>query len=393
MNTLSLVVVLTVVLVEAGVCAIFMCQVRIQQAKLKQALDASQTQIKDSQAQMAMLRTVVDSAPVAIVLTQDPGRVLYSNEAARQLFFEGKPLEGQDFLQLLIQAPAPLRDAVASDEDALFSVEEGGDTENYHLSKRQSVLASAKCVLLTVNNLTQQLRRQDLAVWKNLVRVISHELNNSLAPMGSLSHSARALVKDACAGTSRLDLVTLERIFDTIDDRVMHLSCFVAGYASLARLPLPRPAWHELSELAERVRHWEPSLRMPERVVGRGWYDPGQIEQVLLNLLRNAQEAGGAREEIEVNLEHNPNFGTMLSVADRGCGMTDEVAKSAVVPFFSTKENGTGLGLALCREIVEGHRGRLRLESREGAGTKVSIWLPDPDRPIVSRAKLTLSRT
>jgi signal transduction histidine kinase len=105
------------------------------------------------------------------------------------------------------------------------------------------------------------------------------------------------------------------------------------------------------------------------------------MEQVMLNLFRNAEEAGSPPEAIELGVEEAKGGGFDLVVSDRGSGMTDEVLRQALLPFYSTKERGTGLGLALCREIVEAHGGELRIQRREGGGLTVSCWLPGPEIP------------
>jgi signal transduction histidine kinase len=124
------------------------------------------------------------------------------------------------------------------------------------------------------------------------------------------------------------------------------------------------------------------------------WFDAGQIQQTLINLLKNAAEAGSADVPTELEVEMSADGAATITVADRGTGMTDEVLRSALVPFFSTKEKGTGLGLALCREIVEAHRGKLRLSRRQGGGLEVTCWLPGKatvDKPPRT-GRLTLTR-
>jgi signal transduction histidine kinase len=103
--------------------------------------------------------------------------------------------------------------------------------------------------------------------------------------------------------------------------------------------------------------------------------DAAQMQQVLINLVKNAHESGSAPEEVTVVIWRSAD-GTVLRVVDRGRGMADEVTRQALLPFYSTKPGGTGLGLALCNEIVEAHGGKLRLQAREGGGTVVTAWLP-----------------
>ena len=103
--------------------------------------------------------------------------------------------------------------------------------------------------------------------------------------------------------------------------------------------------------------------------------DASQMEQVLINLLKNAAESGSPPDEIVVSVREH-GAGVMLEVGDRGTGFAEEALRDALLPFFSTKESGTGLGLTLCREIIEAHGGRLSLANRSGGGALVTLWLP-----------------
>jgi two-component system nitrogen regulation sensor histidine kinase NtrY len=121
-----------------------------------------------------------------------------------------------------------------------------------------------------------------------------------------------------------------------------------------------------------------------------GFFDPAQIQQVVINLVKNAHEAGGAVSATELQIEAPAEGGIRFTVLDAGAGMSDEVMASALLPFFTTQPKGSGLGLALCREIVELHRGHLRLARRPTGGMAISFWLPD--RTGSSAAALAQSR-
>ena len=123
------------------------------------------------------------------------------------------------------------------------------------------------------------------------------------------------------------------------------------------------------------------------------YFDRSQLEQVMINLLKNAQEAGGPLESIALSTTVASNGVTRFVVSDRGLGMSAQVLENAMLPFYSTKERGTGLGLALCREIVEAHGGSIRVENRPEGGVSVTCELPGHEPPPKSAAaKLTLSR-
>jgi nitrogen fixation/metabolism regulation signal transduction histidine kinase len=324
-----------------------------------------------------LLDTVIQTTPLVMVLTNTSGRIVYSNVAARQLFLGGRKLEGLDFPALVAESPAPLREAMTAAGDTLFTMEVAGEPQVYHLSQRGFLLNAQSHRLVLLKQLTRELAAQEVAVWKKVIRVIAHELNNSLAPISSLVHSGRLLAR------GMPDPAQLERVFTTIGERTAHLSSFIDGYARFAKLPRPRPApvsWGDFLGRLEGTTCFEIKEPLPAT---QATFDPSQLEQVMINLLKNAAESGSAADEIAVCVreshEAGQGGGFTIEVADRGSGLTDNVLRDALLPFYSTKPTGTGLGLTLCREIVEAHGGRLSIANRPGGGALVSVWLPSTD--------------
>ncbi len=322
-----------------------------------------------------MLDTVIQSTPLALVLTNIADHVLYSNASARQLFGEGRKLEGLKFSAFLEAAPEPLREAVDRGGDTLFTLELGGEPQVYHVSQRQFLLNAMPHRLLLLKQLTREINSQEVATWKKVIRVIAHELNNSLAPISSLAHSGQILAR------APPEPEQLARVFSTIEDRAKHLAGFIDGYARFAKLPKPRLApvsWEVLIERLRVVVNFRLAGALPSRSAS---FDTAQMEQALINLLKNARESGSAPEDIELAVSAAPG-GFTIEVRDRGPGFSATALENALVPFFSTKDTGTGLGLTLCREIVEAHGGRLRIANRantgmESGGAVVTIRLPD----------------
>ena len=330
-----------------------------------------------------LLDTMVQNTPVAMLLLTDGGdgiqRVTFSNTAARKLLHGGWKLEGKRMHELLENMPVELRNAIARGGDSLFAVREAdaeeGDEDDeqiYHLSRRSFHLNGRPHELLLLRLLTAELRRQEVQTWKKVIRVISHELNNSLAPIASLAHSGAELVR-----RNRID--RLEDIFATVEERARHLEGFIRGYARFAKLPQPQLQTVVWASFLHGLQQQIPFQMKPPAEDLCSRIDQAQFSQALLNLLKNAHEAstdnGAGVDAVELRLARLPHW-LRIEVLDRGSGMNEAVLQNALMPFYSTTRTGTGLGLALTREIVEAHGGRISLQNRNEGGLCVAILLP-----------------
>lgn len=315
-----------------------------------------------------LLDTVMQNSPVALVLVDAQERVAYANLAARQLFSAGRSLTGLKFADALAQTPPALRRAAEEGNDSLFCADIDATEETFHLSQRAFVLQGKPYRLYLLKRLTRELSRQEVATWKKLIRVLSHELNNSLGPLASLAHSGAEIAR-------RGDWTSLPQVFAAIGERSRHLHHFVSGYAAFAKLPAPRPECVEWAPFLDDLARQSPFRIAAKLPVTAGWFDRGQIEQALINLLKNAHESGGSADSVEIEVVASSEM-QRIEVRDRGTGMNPSVLAQALLPFYSTKRSGTGLGLALAREIAEAHGGRIHLANRKAGGLRVMLDLP-----------------
>ncbi len=235
--------------------------------------------------------------------------------------------------------------------------------------------------LLVISDLSRALRQEERLAWQRLIRVLGHELNNSLAPIRSMAETLGSMIaREPMPDEWRED--TLGGL-TLIRDRADALSRFMLGYSALARLPAPERRPVALAALVARATRWE--QRLPVRVAAaedlQVLVDADQIEQALINLIKNAAEAmlgvAGASEVervVEVGWAVHGKDVT-ISVLDRGPGLAS--TENLFVPFFTTKQGGSGVGLVLARQVAEAHGGSLSLENRQdGIGCVARIRLP-----------------
>ena len=227
--------------------------------------------------------------------------------------------------------------------------------------------------LLVINDLDRVLRDEERQAWQRLLRVLGHEVNNSLAPIRSIAGtlstlSARAPVPDDWAGDLRDGLALIER-------RAAALTRFLAGYSRLARLPPPRRRALELAALLRTLARMESAaITVATDATLPVQADADQIEQALINLLRNAVEAApGDHAEVRVRAWREAAR-VVVEIIDNGPGPPPSA--NLFVPFFTTKPGGSGIGLALARQIAEAHGGGVALSARsDGPGAVARLWI------------------
>ncbi|GAB2996714.1 sensor histidine kinase [Psychrosphaera aestuarii] len=315
-----------------------------------------------------LLDKVTQSSPEALFLVNDQQQVIFSNIAARRFFNYSKGLDGNLLSHLLKTAPKGAQAAIAEKKEGLFSIVfDEDEPQTWHMSTGKFSLNNQGHTLFILKQMTRELSRQEVAVWKKVIRVISHELNNSLGPISSMLHSGGII-------SEKLKEERLTRVFSTIDERIQHLSDFVQGYGKFAKLPEPNVqpiSWDQL--IATLKSQWR-FIDLSES--GQTVYaDPIQLEQLIINLLKNAHESGSLPGDVSIQLEQRQNE-SCISVMDKGKGISESVMANALIPFYSTKPSGSGLGLALCREITDAHHGHIGLFNRDEGGLAVRVVLP-----------------
>lgn len=320
----------------------------------------------------ALLERVMAEIDVAIFAFDERNRLRWINRAGERLLGESSAaMAGRDAVEL------GLADTLGGEPARTFSAHFPGAGEERAWGLRRSVFREGGVPhqLVVLTDLSRVLREEERQAWQRLLRVLGHELNNSLAPIHSMTGTLRALVRRTPRpGDWEIDLI---RGLEVIEGRADSLARFVGAYSRLARLPRPQlaavsvPAW--VARTAALETRLAVAVRLGPSVSIAA--DGDQLDQLLINLVRNAAdaalEAGGG---VAVGWSVAGDW-LDLTIEDDGPGLA--ATANLFVPFFTTKPGGSGIGLVLARQIAEAHGGSLRLENRRRrSGCVARLRLP-----------------
>jgi two-component system, NtrC family, nitrogen regulation sensor histidine kinase NtrY len=318
----------------------------------------------------ALLRTVMGEIDVAVFAFDDQHKLRLVNRAGERLL--GRPVEQ---LMWRTAEDISLAACLAGSAPRVLNIAFPGGSGQWQVRRGSFRQGGLPHTLVVLSDVDVPLRQQERDAWHRLIRVLGHELNNSLAPIKSIAGSLESIAsQDPMPEDWREDM---RRGLNIIAGRTDALSRFTSAYTALARLPRPNIREVDLSALVERVARLEMRkvIEVQPGTPVAVQADPDQLEQLLINLMRNAVDAaletGGA---VRVGWHQNSHR-VSVYVEDEGPGLAN--TSNLFVPFFTTKPQGSGIGLVLGRQIAEAHGGTLTLEPRVGAkGARATVTLP-----------------
>ncbi|GAB2781527.1 nitrogen fixation/metabolism regulation signal transduction histidine kinase [Hymenobacter luteus] len=321
-----------------------------------------------------LLESLIQASPAGVLLLSFDGQIEGVNPAAERMLGVGAP-------ELLGQNPAHLPGDWGATLSALTEqapqVVQLSGIQTYRAHCSQFIDRGFTRRFIVLEELTQDLIRQEKQAYEKLIRMMSHEINNSIGAINSILQSFHYYAPQLRPD----DQADFTEALDVSIGRNTHLANFIANFANLVRLPLPQPqptSVHELLRTTERLLHvqaerrrvqWHWELAPDDLVLA---LDPVQLEQALVNICKNAQEAIGENGNIWVRTTRKP---AQIIIENDGPGIAPEVQRRLFTPFFSTKRDGRGIGLTLVRDILLQHGFAFSLETQENGRTAFTIRL------------------
>ncbi len=352
--------------------------------KLNEALAASKNTRREKDSDYQFFRNIVQHVGIGLLTFKKDGSVQIINSAARKLLRVGQITN----IHQLTETSPTLVDAfqkLKTGGRELIRLKVGDDTVQLSVFAIELTLRGEEIKLISMSNIQSELEEKEMEAWQNLVRVLTHEIMNSVTPISSLAVTVEEeLHKQLQAPIPEIkkdDLEDMHLSLQTISRRSEGLIRFVKEFRSLTQVPQPRmseialqPLLEEMAvlhkkELSDRgitiTTHTEPAQLT-------ALADKNMIEQVLINLIKNAIQAFDEQPEkrIELNAFASDKGRPVISVRDNGPGIDPEALEKIFIPFFSTKKSGSGIGLSLSRQIMRVHEGRISVNSKLGEGTE-----------------------
>ena len=349
---------------------------------LNQIIGKFQKNRLEKEQQFQYLQAVIQQTGMGLISVKTNGDVNLINKSARNMLQiphlrHVRQLESSNkmFGNMLMQ--------MENDEKRYFEINNRNTFMQVSVYAKEIRLQGEHYRLFTLQNIQTELEEKEMDAWRNLIRVLSHEIMNSVTPISSLAATANLIIGSG-NDIHTSDIDDLRQAMQTIEKRSRGLMQFVQNYRRFAKIPQPDLQIVSLKALFRRIENLiQPAMEKEgiclTKSVEPGTLqlkvDPDLIEQVLLNILTNAIEAVKEthRPEIELEAEMNGRSMPIIKIRDNGRGIPKDVLPKVFIPFFTTRPEGSGIGLSLSRQIMRLHGGSIRVKSKPGVETVFSL--------------------
>jgi nitrogen fixation/metabolism regulation signal transduction histidine kinase len=323
------------------------------------------------------LQTIIDHVGIALVAFDSAGNVELINNAAKKLLKIPRLGNIRDLESISRRLADKLLKISPGDKD-LLKLQRDDDLMQLSIYATGFILRQQQLILVAMQNIQHELEEKEMISWQNLIRVLTHEIMNSITPIASLASTAQGLLKDnqECHVPESMNEVIddVRHAVNTIEKRSNGLLTFIENYRKLTRIPKPAFKVVQVRDLFDRVEYLlkdqfeQRSIKFKKRVDPESLTitaDPALIEQVFINLCMNSMEAvnGIANPKIKLKAGTDGKGNPVLKVSDNGKGIAEEVVEKIFIPFFTTKPQGSGIGLSLTRQIIRLHKATISVSS------------------------------
>ena len=340
----------------------------------------------DQEESLRHLKAVVEHVPVPLLSLDTNNHITLWNNSARRLFGTHPVITLNDLAQFSTDFPESVS-SLAAGQRSLITITIDGVQHQLSLAATSLTVGQHKENLISLQDIQSELDSAQLDAWQDLVRVLTHEIMNSITPVASLAKTAVDLVEDVKQQVDdplKEELIDVSEAVQTVARRSDGLMQFVGSYRKLTKLPAPNKQTIDLHVLFAQTlllaqqnalgRHIDMQFSvLPESLQLNA--DQDMVEQVLLNLLHNAQHAVSGLKQAKITLDAtlNNRGRVVISVKDNGVGLSPDIADKVFIPFFTTKREGSGVGLALTRQIMLAHQGQVSVKSEPGQGSQFQL--------------------
>jgi len=353
--------------------------------ELNEALLKLRSARREKDSEFLFFKNIVMHVGIGLIIFREKGEIEIFNSAARRLLKMNSATNIDDLKEVSEPLVHVFRKLKTGGRE-LFRLKVGDDIVQLSVYAIELTLRGENVKLVSLQNIQSELEEKEMEAWQNLVRVLTHEIMNSVTPISSLAGIVEAELQEHIASQQTQPL-TEEQLQDihlslqTISKRSEGLIHFVKEFRSLTSIPKPKIAvisvktlFEELcllhrKELAEHNIHLDPSIYPEDLTLSA---DKNMVEQVIINLLKNAMQSFEDQENrrIELKAYLTEKSRPVISIRDNGTGIDPEALEKIFIPFYTTKKTGSGIGLSLSRQIMRQHQGTLTVKSTVGKGTE-----------------------
>lgn len=337
----------------------------------------------DKEVHVQYLKTLVEHVKVGIVSFDSIGKIHLVNQAFKDIF-NLQNIRHNAFLTDLDKDYVEIFNSMKPNENIVKEVSFQGGHITLALQATVFKVENEEFKLISAQNIKEELEQQEIMAWQKLIRVLTHEIMNSVTPISSLSSSLHSLISNK---TYNEDVKSkLVNGLEAIINRSDGLMKFTEAYKSLSRIPPPilKPV-RSVDYLARIEMLWN-TINKDTRIELKTYIDPQPwvfyidqelFDNVMINLVKNSIESmsNKSNPEIEISLKHSPLGKTIIEVSDLGVGMPEEVVNEIFVPFYTTKREGSGIGLSVSNQIVRSHGGTISVKSKLDKGSSFTITI------------------